>query len=113
MATKVFEPAATDVSDVLVEAARMQLVAIGAAIKFWARWAESAERYTRALDEQLVKLNDGSIDAVARLADASRGYLRDLADLPKEALAQFNRDLERISQPKPRSKRTRSARAKR
>lgn len=103
---------------VLVEAARLQLIAVAAAVKFWARWAESAERYTRALDDELSKVSEGKStnDAVARLADASRGYLRELTDLPKAAFEQFSRDLEKLSGPpaaaRAKAKRTRAARAK-
>jgi hypothetical protein len=114
MAGKAPDPKASELRGVLVEAARVQLITVGAAVKFWARWAESAERYTKALDEELGKVTAevSSSDAVARLADVSRGYLRQVADLPKEALEQFARDLEKISQPRPQAKRTRSARAK-
>jgi hypothetical protein len=115
MTSKASNPGATELRGVLVEAARVQLITVGAAVKFWARWAESAERYTKALDEELetVTTQVSSRDAVARLADVSRGYLREIADLPKEALEQFTRDLEKVSQPRrPQAKRTRSARAK-
>jgi len=114
MASKASDPKANELRGVLVEAARVQLITVGAAVKFWARWAESAERYTKALDEELGKVTAevSSSDAVARLADLSRRYLRELTDLPKEAVEQFARDMEKVSQPRPQTKRTRSARAK-
>jgi hypothetical protein len=114
MASKESESKASELRGVLVEAARVQLVAVGAAVKFWARWAESAERYTKDLDEELGKVTAevSSNDAVARLADVSRKYVRELTDLPKASLEQFARDLEKISQPRPQAKRARSARAK-
>jgi hypothetical protein len=114
MASKASDSRAKELRGVLVETARVQLITVGAAVKFWARWAESAERYTKALDQELGKVTAGvsSRDAVARLSDVSRSYLREVADLPRETLEQFTRDLEKVSQPRPQAKRTRSARAK-
>lgn len=114
MAAKASDPRAKELRGVLVEAARVQLATVGAAVKFWARWAESAERYTRALDDELGKVTSdvSSSDAVARLADVSRAYLRELTDLPKATLEEFVRDLEKAAPRPAPGKRKRSARAK-
>ena len=98
--------------DVLVEAARTELAAVSAGIKFWAAWVESADRYTRALDDELAKLEQTgeSGDLVGRISDLTREYLRNVTKLPSAAVSEFNSRLETIGKPKP--KRTRAARVK-
>jgi hypothetical protein len=97
---------------VLVEAARTQLAAVTAGIKFWADWAQSADKYTRALNAELAKLEEPGDpgDVVGRLSDLTREYLRNMTQLPSSAFKEFNTQLETIGKPKP--KRTRSARVK-
>ena len=98
--------------DVLVEAARTELAAVSAGIKFWAAWVESADRYTRALDDELAKLEQTgeSGDLVGRISDLTREYLRNVTKLPSAAVSEFNSRLETIGKPKPR--RARAARVK-
>jgi hypothetical protein len=97
---------------VLVEAARTELAAVSAAITFWAAWAESAAKYTRALDDELAKVDHSgeSGDVVGRVTDLTREYLRSVTQLPSTAVKEFNGRLETIGQP--RAKRTRAARVK-
>lgn len=97
---------------VLVEAAQTQLAAVGAVIKFWAGWAESADKYTRAVNAELAKLEQRGEtgDTVGRLSDLTREYLRNMTQLPSLAVKEFNSQLETIGKPK--AKRTRAARAK-
>lgn len=97
---------------VLVEAAQTQLAAVGAVIKFWSGWAESADKYTRAVNAELAKLEQRGEtgDTVGRLSDLTREYLRSMTQLPSLAVKEFNSQLETIGKPKP--KRTRAARAK-
>lgn len=97
---------------VLVEAARTQLAAVTAGVKFWADWVQSADKYTRALNAELAKLEEpgDSGDVVGRVSDLTREYLRNLTQLPSSAFKEFNTQLETIGKPKP--KRTRSARVK-
>jgi hypothetical protein len=97
---------------VLVEAARTQLAAVTAGVKFWAGWVESADKYTRAVDAELAKLDgpDDQGDVVGRVSDLTREYLRNMTQLPSEAFKEFNSRLETIGKPKP--KRTRAARVK-
>jgi len=95
-----------------VEAARTQLAAVTAGIKFWAGWVESADKYTRAINAELAKLEEAgeSGDVVGRLSDLTREYLRNMTQLPSAAVKEFNSQLETIGKPKP--KRTRAARVK-
>jgi len=97
---------------VLVEAARTQLAAVSAGIKFWAGWVESADKYTRAINDELAKLEETgeSGDIVGRLSDLTREYLRNMTQLPSAAVKEFNSQLETIGKPK--AKRTRAARVK-
>lgn len=98
--------------DVLVEAARTELAAVSAGIKFWAAWVESVDKYTRALDDELAKLEQTgeSGDMVGRISDLTREYLRNMTQLPSTAVKEFNARLETIGKAKP--KRTRAARVK-
>jgi hypothetical protein len=97
---------------VLVEAARTELAAVSAAIKFWAAWAESADTFARALDDELAKVEQSgdSSDVVGRVSDLTREYLRSITQLPSTAVKEFNARLETIGPAKP--KRTRAARVK-
>jgi hypothetical protein len=97
---------------VLVEAARTELAAVAAGVRFWAAWAQSADTYTRALDNELARLEQlgDSGDLVARISDLTRGYLRDVSQLPSTAVKEFNTRLETIGKATP--KRTRAARVK-
>lgn len=101
------------VRDLVVEAARTQLAAVSAGIRFWAAWIDSADRYTRAVGAELARLEvekEPVGDITARLADHTRAYVRELTTLPAVAVQQFNEELEKIGQPKRR--RSRSARVK-
>jgi len=97
---------------VLVEAAHAQLAAVTGAIKFWAAWADSGERYASALTAELAKIEEGgdTSDVVARLSDLTREYLRSVTTLPSVAVDEFNRQLQTVG--KPARKRARAARAK-
>jgi hypothetical protein len=109
-------PAASKQSDqvrgVVLEAARTQLAAVTAIMKFWAGWVESADKYTRAIDDELAKIEESGEtgDLVGRLSDLTREYLRNMTQLPSAAVKEFNAQLETIGKPKP--KRTRAARVK-
>ena len=97
---------------VLVEAARTQLAAVSAGITFWAGWIESADKYTRALNDELAKLEESgdSTHMVGRLFDLTREYLRNMTQLPSAAVKEFNSQLETIGKAKP--KRARVVKAK-
>ena len=109
MATENPTDTAGPVRDLVVEAARTLL----AAVRFWAAWVESADRYTQAVGAELARLEDGSEptgDLTARLADHTRTYLREMTGLPTVAVQHFNSELEKIGRPKRR--RTRQAKVK-
>jgi hypothetical protein len=113
MTTEETSDAAGPIRDLMVEAARTQMAAVSAGIKFWAAWIDSADRYARAVGGELARLEDGNAptgDLAARLADHSRVYLREMTSLPAIAAQHFNGELEKIGRPKRR--RTRSARVK-
>lgn len=102
-----------EIQKLMIEAARTQLAAISAATRFWAGWAESAHKYTEAISEELAKISEGgasSQDVVGRLSDLTREYLRNLTELPNEAVRQFSGDMEKLT--KPQAKRARTAKAK-
>ena len=100
------------VRDILVEAARTQLAAVTAVTRFWAGWAEVADKYAVGVSDELAKLDSGEDqgDLVGRLTDLTRQYVREITELPSESVKRFNIELESIGKPKP--KRTRAARAK-
>jgi hypothetical protein len=100
------------VRGVVVEAARTQLAAVTALMKFWSGWVESADKYTRAVDDELARLEQSgeSGDLVGRLSDLTREYLRNMTQLPSAAVKEFNTQLETIGKPK--AKRTRAAKVK-
>ena len=102
-----------EIQKLIIEAGRTQLAAMSAVTKFWAGWAESADKYTQALSEELTRLSEGgttSSDTVARATDLTREYLRELIELPSVALGRFSSEIERLS--KSQSKRARHAKAK-
>ena len=105
-------PQGDQLRGVLVEAARTQLAAVTAGVKFWTDWAQSADKYTRALNAELAKLEEPGDpgDVVGRVSDLTREYLRNVTQLPSSAFKEFNAQLETIGKPKP--KRTRAARVK-
>jgi hypothetical protein len=101
------------VRDVLVEAARTQLAAVTAATTFWAGWAEQANVYAKAVSDELSKLDAESgdtSDALGRISDLTREYLRDLTQLPTASVQHFNGQLEKIGKRTPRP--ARAARVK-
>ena len=102
-----------ELQNIIVELARTELAAVGAALKFWSNWIGSAEKYSQGLSAVLQKVSDGggvSPKFVGNLADLTREYLREMADLPKVAAEHFGVEMNKIS--KPAAKRTRRARAK-
>ena len=102
-----------EIRQVVLGAARTELAAVSAAIRFWAGWVDSADRYAQALGDELAKIENGSVpsgEAVARVADLSRAYLRDLSDLPQTSIRHFTEQLDKIGRPK--TRRARSVRAK-
>ncbi len=99
--------------DLTVEAARVQLAAITSMVKFWAGWAQSADKYTQGISKELARISEGGTEsnsAMTRLGDLTREYLRELGKLPSVAAEQFSGEIEKLSKPK--APRSRAARAK-
>ncbi len=116
---------AEEVRAIMLESARVQLAAFNAGIAFWTNWVDSASTYATALGRELVNVMDKGVDADAtlgRLTDASRAYLRQIADLPTIVADEFNAELAApatsadeagtTGTTSPRPKRTRAARVK-
>jgi hypothetical protein len=104
---------APEIQKLLIETARVQLAAVGAAVKFWASWAESADNYTQALSGELAKISEKEIEPseiISRTADLTREYVRNLIELPSVAVHRFNSEIEKMGPSK--GPRKRAARAK-
>jgi hypothetical protein len=102
-----------EIQKLLIETARVQLAAVGAAVKFWASWAQSADNYTQALSGELAKISEKNIkpsEIISRTADLTREYVRNLIELPSVAVHRFNSEIERMGASK--GPRKRAARAK-
>lgn len=102
-----------ELRDLTVEAARVQLAAITSMVKFWAGWAQSAEKYTQGISDELARISEGegeSNSTLTRLGDLTREYLRELGKLPSVAAEQFSGEIDKLSKPK--GPRNRVAKAK-
>jgi hypothetical protein len=87
--------------DVLRQLARIQLASITAASKFFAGWAQSADRYVQAVSAELRARIQGETESTelgAHLATASTEHLDELTALPNVAVRHFNRELAAVSQ---------------
>ena len=114
MATTTSSPQSQQLRNLLIETARIQLAAMTSVIKFWSGWAQSAEKYTQSISDELALINEegtSSETALSRLSDLTREYLRDLSKLPSAATEQFSGEIEKLSKKNPRPKR--AARVKR
>ena len=102
-----------EIQRLLIETARVQLAAVGAAVKFWASWAESADNYTQALSGELAKISEKETkpsEIISRTVDLTREYVRNLTELPSVAVHRFNSEIEKMGPSK--GPRKRAARAK-
>lgn len=102
-----------ELSNLMIEVARTQLAAVGAALKFWGGWVQSADQYTQKINDELSQISDGSANRkefAGRVSDLTREYLRNIISLPNQALDHFAQEMEKIAQPP--AKRARKARAK-
>jgi hypothetical protein len=98
MATKQAKQAtqAETARDVLLHVARIQLASITAASKFFAGWAQSADRYVEAVSGELRARMQGeteSTELASHLAAVSTEHLHELTALPNVAVRHFNREL--------------------
>jgi hypothetical protein len=95
MATKQATQAET-ARDVVLHLARIQLASITAASKFFAGWAQSADRYVQAVSSELRARIHGelaSTELAEHLAAISTEHLHELTALPNVAVRQFNKEL--------------------
>lgn len=102
----------TQIRDVMVEAAQIQLASLTATVKFWSSWAEATSKFSQSISQELSQIADRvtvSNDDLVRFADLNREYLRALSELPNTVATQFNADLEKF---RPKGPRTRAAKAK-
>jgi hypothetical protein len=89
-----------ELMDVLTDAGLTQIATVSAAVTFWSGWAESAASYARGMTEELTRLSLGdnnSDDAVGRMLDLNREYLRTLTELPATTVKRFNEEIEQIA----------------
>jgi hypothetical protein len=89
--------------DVVLQVARIQLASITAASKFFAGWAQSADRYVQAISDELrgrVRGETESTELVARLATVSTEHLGEITALPNVAVRHFNRELTKAAKPR-------------
>src|SRR5271154_6375849 len=102
-----------EVKKLMIQAAQTEFAAIGAAVKFLARWADSADKFTQSMSEELTRIseeNPSSNEIVGRVVDLTRGYLRTLTELSSAAVDDFRNEIEKMLPSQ--GKRTRAARAK-
>jgi hypothetical protein len=81
---------------VVLQIARIQLASITAVSKFFAGWAQSADRYVQAVSGELrarIQRETESTELAEHLAAISTEHLRELTSLPNVAVRQFNREL--------------------
>jgi hypothetical protein len=73
--------------------ARLQIAVLLAAGKTLADWAQSTDRYTHAVGDELLRRVDGESDSaalIARVAAATGVHLRELSALPHAAATHFD-----------------------
>src|SRR5947207_13108059 len=81
-----------DIQAVVGEAARTQLAATAAALKFWSSFAQAAESYARLVSDEIGRAGTKtamSTESVGRLTDITREYLRRLTELPTASVQEF------------------------
>jgi hypothetical protein len=89
------------VRELFVYATRVQLATLTSLSKFVADWAQAADRYAKAISDEVLGRAPGettSRELVGRLAVVSRRHLRELTDLPTDAVGHFNSELARRPQ---------------
>jgi hypothetical protein len=101
------------VVDVMLRAGHTQVAAMTAASRLLSSWARSADNYAQVLGTEICDLLEGRVpsdEASTRFADAASAYLRELTELPAEAVKYFNEQI--AKEPRNQGPRTRRARAK-
>jgi hypothetical protein len=107
------EVRAEDVRRLMVETAKVQIASLGAGIAFWTGWVERTSAFAKAANKELLGLSEGKADAnqaINRLVDSTREYLRSVTELPALAASEFTSELGKPGSAK--NSRRRSARVK-
>jgi hypothetical protein len=100
-------PRSDAVRELVTHGARIQLASITAASKFFAGWAQSADRYAQAISNELLGRLHGesaSSELVGRLATLSNQHLREVTALPNAAVSHFNKELAKTPTPHKRTR---------
>lgn len=85
----------------VIHASCVQLAALTSLSKFVAGWAQAADRYVQAISDELLGSGDDETESrelFGRLAVVSSRHLRELTDLPTDAVSHFNSELARRPQ---------------
>jgi hypothetical protein len=93
--------------ELFLHATRVQLATVTSISKFVVGWAQSADRYTQAVSDELLSRADGQTEShelVGRLATVSSAHLREVTALPTEVVGHFNSELARREEPEPRKR---------
>ncbi len=107
------EVRAEDIRQLMVETAKVQVASLDAGIAFWAGWVERTSAFAKAANKELLALSESKADAnqaINRLVDSSREYLRRVTELPALAASEFTSGLGKSASAK--NSRRRSARVK-
>lgn len=99
MARKSSGRGSDNITPVMIELARTELAALTASLKFWAGWVQSADKYTRGISSELDRASTKGGDTrefSGRLTDLTRGYLREVAELPNVAMKHFVDEMEHV-----------------
>lgn len=102
-----------ELREVLTDASRTQFAAVSAAVAFWSGWTESTAGYARRMAEELAELSGKDVssdDAIGRMVDLNREYLRRLTELPSLTAEQFEKEIEKIESHRARSTRGKGSR---
>ena len=94
---------ADGVREVFIHAARIQLASITAAGRFFAGWAQAADRYAQTVSDELLGRVQGETDSsqlLGRLAAATGTHLREVTALPSGAVRHFDSELARTAKPR-------------
>ena len=86
------------VREFFVYATQVQLATLASLSKFVVGWAQAADRYAQAISDELLGRAHGETaprELVERLAVVSSRHLRELTDLPADAVSRFNNELAR------------------
>jgi hypothetical protein len=89
------------VRELFIHVSRVQLATLTSLSKFVAGWAQVADRYAQAISDELLGRGPGETaphELLGRLAVVSSRHLRELTDLPTDAVSHFNSELARRPQ---------------